>query len=386
MSISAFLRDLLGFLVTGNGVGATPQHARSVVLADGVVGEFNTSTRTLRITASGGTGGVGAIDLADAMGTVLAQGVTQIQFTGGAVPTEVAPGIGAIAVPAALRTYGGGVSEQTPSRLDFGTGFQCSWDPATGFLTVTSSVGAIMHDPVAAVLLEQPAPAVSYGRLMPTDEQADGIDVAAAGSSARFLIPDGTDPVSGTRYTIWRVLGGTRLYQVATETIADGHLIPVSSGGRVYGGRLFRAQRHEDVNALTWVCDGGPRYAANRLVAASGAQEWVPLITWTGPDQANHVRVFDVYAVRYNDTQGGFLREWTLRSVYVGRDWSGGFDPCIPTSGTEITFVEGAETEVDARLRIVRTNNDFTVECLRSAAGGDSYRYRVEANVTVHNV
>lgn len=390
--IETWTSNLLGFFARGNGVGSVDKKVNKVVLSTGVSGSYDADSRTLTLTAAGGVGSTG-IELCDEFGAPVSTGVTKILLQGVGPTTAITaeasvPGQAIIRVSPTLSMDGGGEPIQFPTHLSFGAGFQSSYVFNVGDGSKTWSVSATaassIHDPVDCVLLENTA-IEGVGHALPTAEQADGVTVNTMGQ--RVLSPTGmTAPDGSVRY-LWFCIG-TLLVPLSAEVVSEGHSVFVRPGGRVYGKKVMRHCRPAEAGNdgyPVWLADGGPTYAARKLISASGLQGWVTLLSWAGPDDVTDAQSFEVYALRRNATTQA-VRAWRISGTYRGRDWSVGVTPSISITGSAPTFVEGGETETDARLRVTQENNTISIQCLRDAAGGTNYRYRVEVTVRPVNL
>lgn len=371
--ITSWIRSLLGFLVTGNGVGSTAKHANQLVLGTNVTGSYNESTRVLTLTTTGGGGAlgitVGGTGLVDPL-----TGVTELVIGTG---LSVSGTIDNKALLIALKCFweGGGISGvKQPDSIVIGTGLSAEYSEPFGIKTVTISTAAaptsFVHAPVNATLLSAPDE-YGEGLSVPTAEQADGV---ALTSGDRCLIY--RDSAGYGKEGIWRHNGSIIVRADDDASAINGHIV-TCLGGKVYRRTTFCRSVATGTPYTTepvWLpLDGvAPRYAAVRVIAPADPQDWVGLLSFrclitTADISCLRIRVLSLNA---SDTTATGRRVFDVSGIYMGT----GAD-IVPLEDP-IVFADPGETDIAARVRLVKyASGVFVVQALRSAAAGNSYTY-----------
>jgi hypothetical protein len=143
--VTGWIRRLLGVLVSGNGVGTTEKHANKIVLGTGVNGVYGEESRTLTITAAGGTGGTG-INVSGG-GLAAEVGVEGLIFSEDFHLTQTPEWEADVSI---LRpAWAGGTldSDKRPRRIEIGTGLVASYAEPSGVPTITLTASSDTNQP-----------------------------------------------------------------------------------------------------------------------------------------------------------------------------------------------------------------------------------------------
>lgn len=228
--------------------------------------------------------------------------------------------------------------------------------------------------PAKAVLTETPT---AYGistLSLPTAEQCDGVTIAQ-GDRVVALRPV---LLNGVWYSVFRHAGAYLAGDIPESRMqVDGAKMDVLAGN-VYAGKTLRYSTARQLlcgSAHWWYPDGAPMYhVCKHLSPAGGSATWVNLITTQMAVHSTAVHKVTVKAAAK-------LASWTeprIYSAYAEYIGDGNADTIL--FGSPPSLAAPGETDVSARMRILKVQAGISVDALQDDSTGSSCDYHVNVD------